>query len=847
MRRYGVTLRPSPFPAIAMAWLAVLFIGLWPLAAPAIEVTSESQMEISEQVFWCASDPGTDIAEVAAGHCPFKLATMSDLARGFSAQAFWLRIELHNPEPKEVERWLRVGHPRLQQVSLFEPEQNNIWRRTDTGISVPLALRPAVAANPVLPLRLEAGVNKTLYVRVASQSPIDLTLTLWKQDAYVAAHHSSEMMNVLTVGCLLTVVLFTLVVFVKWRDRVYLYFGATLFFEVALDATYSGLLPAYFWPRSWPFDLRILAPLAGGTFVSITLFARQFIGEVQRYRRYYLALFVSLGILMLAVLWACLVSFGEAVRLIYLAGLSVLLSSVALFFRSWRDGSSAAGYVLASYVMLTLSLLYRLLLAFGGNNFVDMQSVVFSWRILLITPVILVAVIQRSEKLREAERQLAARVQFLAQMSHEFRTPLNVMLGYAELLERNSRRITVQESASAIKRSGRYLLGMIDEMLDHARGEAGKLALNITPVHWADFIKALEQSTTIKLHAHDNLFELRQEGDMPQALLLDERRFRQVLDILLSNANRYTRHGSITLSCTAVPVKSHRSLLTLSVSDTGAGIAPQELAHIFQPFVRGTAGKTSGIDGTGMGLAIAQQLVTLMGGEIGVESQLGKGSRFHFSFECELAEAEAQTEPGRSRGKLRQPRTVLVVDDDSDNCKLLTILLADCGFNVVTAKSGNAARQFLGHKIDLVITDQFMPDGDGWSVLRDWTARPVPVLLLSAAPPQQPHDFPSALDFVSIQLKPVNADALLDAISEALALDWEAAEAESPSDEIKRPPPELLTPLLAMIEAGAVTDIEEWTETFCAQHPEYRAYGAKIAASNLALDFDALRKLAWVA
>src|SRR5487761_2760386 len=120
------------FPTVALFRLISLLLGLMPLSGMAIEVTSAPRLEISEQVFWCATDPGIDIAEVAPGGCQFKPATMSDLAPGFSSRAFWLRLDLHNPGTGAIIRWLSVGHPRLQQVSLYEADDAGKWHHTDT-------------------------------------------------------------------------------------------------------------------------------------------------------------------------------------------------------------------------------------------------------------------------------------------------------------------------------------------------------------------------------------------------------------------------------------------------------------------------------------------------------------------------------------------------------------------------------------------------------------------------------------------------------------------------------------------------------------------------------------------
>jgi signal transduction histidine kinase len=347
---------------------------------------------------------------------------------------------------------------------------------------------------------------------------------------------------------------------------------------------------------------------------------------------------------------------------------------------------------------------------------------------------------ERTQELSDAKHMLEissrqdsnTRMKFLAQMSHEFRTPLNTVLGYAELLQRGSSRVTLQEGVAAIKDSSRHLLGMIDDILDQIRGESGQITLRLAPLHWGNFIQSLEQSASMLID-RGNHFQFMQEGEMPNAVMVDELRLHGVLNNLLSNANRYTQNGDISFNCTSMTLDSEHCRLALAVSDTGQGITEDEQTRIFQPFVRGTAGKSSGIDGVGMGLVIAQQLVTLMGGELRVVSKLGHGSRFYFSIVCKIIQSTPTVTSVPQYAPVLTTHTILLVEDDENSRNLLAMLLADAGFNVVTANSGNDARQFIGgHAVNLVITDQFMPDGDGWSVLKDWAAQNVPVILLSA-------------------------------------------------------------------------------------------------------------------
>jgi len=818
---------------------------LWPGSSMAIEVISVPKLEISKKIYWCATDTSISISfeNIVDGGCSFKMATLADLAAGFSDHAFWLRIDLHNPAIHEIERWLRVGHPRLQKVSLFEKDQTDIWHHIDTGLSVPRTLKPVIDTNQIFPLRLKANEGKTVYVRVESKTPIGLSLTLWKQDAYVAASHKVELLQVLSFGGLIAVVFFSLLVYIKWHDRVYLYFGAMVLSEILLDCAYTGLMQRYFWPANHPFDPSLLVILSVLMAFFLAMFIREFVGDMSRYQRYYLVLMVSFSVLLLSALWSIFVNYSDSIQLIYLAVFAMLFSSFALLLRSWLSGSRPSGYLMIANFMMLLSVIYRMVIAYGGVGFSSIQHIEYTWGFLLVTPAMLAAIHLRSAKLQNATRQAAARVQFLAQMSHELRSPLNTILGYADLMQRNSLRCTLQEGTTMIKESGRYLLDMIDEILDHARNEAGVLMLSHSPVNWKNFVEKLKNSTEMMMRPRGNRFELIQVGAMPQELMLDERRLRQILDILLSNANRYTQHSKITLSIAASPAKNNHSHLTFSVIDTGEGISPEEFDLIFQPFMRGLAGKRSGIDGSGMGLTIAQQLVMLMNGKIFVKSSLGIGSQFNFSIECERVEGRATSNLIPLQGVLNKLCTALVVDDDQINSMLLAMQLSDRGFSVITANSGNDARKFLDTKVDIIITDQFMPNGDGWSVLQDWKSSKIPLILLSAAPPQRPADFPSALNFASIQLKPFNIDSLLATIGMTFPLEWNAAKEESKKAEVLQPPMELLSPLMEMIEDGAVTDIAEWLKSFAYQYPEYSAYSAKIGACNLMLNFAGLREL----
>lgn len=835
---------------ISIRWLALLFATLFSLNSMAalVDVTAATPIALADQVDWCSSDAKMSIAEVAGGSCVFKPRNTAGMVHGFSDQAFWLRLTLKNPSQAQTERWLRIGHPRLQQVSLFDPDAGGAWQRTNTGILTPASQRPILATYPVLPLILAANETRTVYVRVASETLIDLTPTLWTPNAFANTQQRTDLSWAVSLGGLLVTCFLSALLFLKQREWSYLFFAGMLIFSAIYDASYTGLLPTYLWPSDLPYEIRLQGFAIGLSTLFFVFFVRSFAGDTSRYRTNYRVMYVMAAFTVLVYLWAGLVNYRSAIQISSLPVMATVLSGVVIFIRSWRDGSRAAGYILLSYSAIIPLIFYRTTMEYGVIGYNSSQTSILL-AFMLFTPTILIGIAAHSEALAAAlliaRADSLARMKFLAQMSHEFRTPLNTVLGYAELLLRGSARVTLQEAVTAIKNSSRLLLGMIDDILDHVRGESGQLSLRVAPVHWGDFIKSLAQSASMMMQDRGNHFELILEDDMPQAVMVDELRLQAVLNNLLSNANRYTQGGNITFTCANAAEDSGHCRFTFTVSDTGQGIAEEEQKRIFEPFVRGTAGKSSGIDGIGMGLVIAQQLVTLMGGEIRVDSKPGHRTRFFFSVVCELAEAAPRLATVPERAVALKTHKILVVEDDENSRNLLAMLLADYGFNVVRATSGNDARQFLnGHAIDLVITDQFMPDGDGWSVLKDWSAQNIPLILLSAAPPDRPEDLPESLRFASVQLKPFDVNTLLNAIGAILAVKWAATEVhDNKADIIQRPPMELLAPLKAMIEQGAVTDITEWLEIFSTQHPQYAPYAAKITTANLTLDFKALRKL----
>jgi len=326
-----------------------------------------------------------------------------------------------------------------------------------------------------------------------------------------------------------------------------------------------------------------------------------------------------------------------------------------------------------------------------------------------------------------AEAASRAKSTFLANMSHEFRTPLNAILGFTQLLLRDPRvEPGEREDLETIGRSGEHLLGLINDVLQLSKIEAGRTTLNPQSFDLQRMLAGLEDMFRLRAEQKGLALYFEVSPDVPQFVRMDEGKLRQVLMNLLGNAVKFTQQGGVSLrvqSCPLAEADTQKLQVHFGVEDTGPGIAPQEIALLFDPFVQTSSGQQAQ-EGTGLGLAISQQFVRLMGGEIAVRSEVGQGSTFWFEVPAEVAvradvlsaqpvQRVLGLAPGQATYRL------LVVDDKEVNRRLLVKMLAPLGFEVREAANGQEAidvwQSWAPH---LIFMDMRMPVMDGYEATR---------------------------------------------------------------------------------------------------------------------------------
>lgn len=796
---------------------------------------------------------------------------------GYTHSAIWLKIKLINDAAAPLTRWIAIQPGRLREAGMFV-RQGGHWQRIDAGNQRPFAQHPVPATSAVFPLQLAPGEVQTAYFRIATPLDIEIKPTLWEPLAFRERENQARLVDGSMLGGLFVTTIFGLLMLLMLRDRAFLFNAlATLTFCLG-EASAKGYSFMYLWPNATEWATRSL-PLFALFGVGLNvLFLRELLATHANFPRIDRVLLTFLAIQWLPLFGILFGDFAAWSKFSFAVNFpaTVMLALVGTY--AMTKGIHAARYYTAAYAGIAIGSLLRASVEMGLDLPAESSEYALPIAMLLSNTLMLASVINRimlatkeKEAAQDALHQVRSthearlvraveertadlhaalaetraanrtRSRLLAYIGHDLRAPLATIVNYVHLLRRRDDADAHRYHAT-IERSALHQLELIDDLMEYARGELDRLELVPVPTYLHDWLENVASQAELLAGQQNNRLFLDADDRLPPVVVFDPKRLRQVLINLLGNAAKFTRKGKIRLGLHAISLAETRIELAFAVEDSGSGIPREDMDRIFLPFER----RESEREGFGLGLSIARHLVRAMGGELQVESTLGKGSRFSFRLALNTADEADVAQPVPAFAfppPFGSGKTLLVADDNAASRDYLREVLCAADFDVICAGHGEEALHLARERrIDAILVDQNMPGIGGWELLRKLhEAHPgavPPVVLCSAMPPQRPAEYPEGLDFDASLLKPVAADTLLRTMQE---LSGQPDRCAAPPAGI---PAAMLDPLRQMIADGSLSEIEAWSAMLKSRHPEFADFASRVLEAALRIDFAELAALA---